>query len=243
MYGWVSGSTSGFTRSAMGRPGAHALRNIGQLPQLAGGLDVETADAHIERGRHLVGGFAYAGEHHVLCAATGPQHACQFAAGNNVESGTAGGQQPQQGEVGVGLDGVADPMRDAREGLVQPAIARFDRCARVCKTGCAEALGEPGKSNAFHVGAAGHDRCATRGCSSAGVSGPLFPHIAVCRASRVISNQREQLITGSGKDQPVSISGWLWRSPGGRSQGAVSGAPSARAGRFIVAAARRASET
>ena len=48
--------------------------------------------------------------------AAGAQHAVQFAAGDDVETGAGLGQQREYGQRGVGFDGVADGVREIAEG-------------------------------------------------------------------------------------------------------------------------------
>ena len=62
-------------------------------------------------------GFADAREYDLLGIAAGLQHAKQLAAGNDVESRSGLGQQPQHGQVAIGLHRVADGVRQLRRRL------------------------------------------------------------------------------------------------------------------------------
>ena len=63
-------------------------------------------------------GFADARKNHAARHfRRGGEHALQFAAGDDVEAGAALGQQPEDGQRGVGLDRVADEVVAIGEGV------------------------------------------------------------------------------------------------------------------------------
>jgi hypothetical protein len=65
-------------------------------------------DAGFKRRAHFLARLADAGEDDLVRAAAGRQDPRQFTAGNDVEAGAEIGEELEDGEVGVGLDRVAD---------------------------------------------------------------------------------------------------------------------------------------
>ncbi len=81
----------------------------------------------------------------------GLQYAEQFAAGNDIEARAGFGQQLQNREIAVGLDGVANLVRNIAEGLVVGLEAVENRGARVDVAGRALAARDVGERNVFQV--------------------------------------------------------------------------------------------
>ena len=112
--------------------------------QLGSGFDIEAMDAGVQRHLHFLGGLADTGEHYLLRVATGTQHACQFAAGDDVEAGAEAREDVQDGNVGVGLDRVADLVRVVTESIDETLVVLFQRGARVDIQRCAKTFGQLG---------------------------------------------------------------------------------------------------
>ena len=108
--------------------------------QLVGGFDVEAVHAHFQGAAHVVTGLADAGEHHPVRIATGGQDALQFTAGNDVEAGAEAGQDIEHAEVGVGLDGKADQVRQTGQRIGIGAVLALDVRSRIDVGGGAEFL-------------------------------------------------------------------------------------------------------
>nr|ART36558.1 C435 [uncultured bacterium] len=119
---------------------AQIERHLIQPFQLGGGFHVEAANAGRKRLAQLRGALADAGEHHPVGLAPGAQHARQLAARHHVESGAQARQHVQHGEVGIGLDGVADPVRLVAKRGVVGAVGSLDGGPRIDVTGRAETL-------------------------------------------------------------------------------------------------------
>jgi len=78
-------------------------------------LDVETGDTLRQREFDFGCRLAHAGENHLARAAAGGQYALEFAAGDDVETGAQPGEGGKDGQVGIGLHGVADQRVAARK--------------------------------------------------------------------------------------------------------------------------------
>ena len=87
--------------------------------QLGGGFDVEAQNARIQRHAHFRAALAHAGEHHLACIAASRQHALQFAAGNDVETGAQARERIQDRKIGIGLYRVANQMFAPLQGLLE----------------------------------------------------------------------------------------------------------------------------
>ena len=86
--------------------------------ELGHALDVEAAHTGVQRLAHLGAGLAHAGEHDPRCITAGGQHACEFAAGDDVESAAGLREGLQHGEAGIGLHRVAHQVRPAAQRLL-----------------------------------------------------------------------------------------------------------------------------
>ena len=90
--------------------------------QFGFGFDVELADAAGEGQRHLVTGFADAGKHDALARnACGPG-AQVFTARDHIHASAKIAQEFQDGDVGQGLDGKADLMRQGGQRLGEQLV-------------------------------------------------------------------------------------------------------------------------
>ncbi len=108
MYGCVPASTSGFTRTEIrARLPSRRATAVDSL-EFGRRLDVEAQDVGRERALDLRLGLADAGKHRLARVAAGREDALEFAAGDDVESGPAPGQQVEHRQVRVGLHRVAD---------------------------------------------------------------------------------------------------------------------------------------
>ncbi|MNE50398.1 hypothetical protein D3C80_1449680 [compost metagenome] len=105
--------------------------------------------ADLQRPAHVVAALADAGEDDLARLATGGQDAFQFAARDDVEAGAETCQHVQHAQVGVGLDGEADQVRHALQGIGVGVVLRLDVGARVDVGRRAEALGDGGHGHAF----------------------------------------------------------------------------------------------
>ena len=102
--------------------GGHVVQPL----QLRLGFHVEAKDVRLQRPDHFLGRLAHPGKHDLAGIAAGPEHALQFTAGDDIETGTQPGQQAQYGEIGVGLDRVADQMILAGEGQIEGTPGALD---------------------------------------------------------------------------------------------------------------------
>jgi hypothetical protein len=83
-------------------------------------------DAVLEGVFDFLAGFADAGKDGARGVAAGLENAEEFAAADDVETGAFGGEEAEEGEIGVGFDGVADGVRGIGEGLFVAAEAFAD---------------------------------------------------------------------------------------------------------------------
>ncbi len=110
------------------------------------GLDVEEQDAGGERGVDFGDLLPYPGEDGFLDGGlSGLLHAGEFPAGDDVEAGAVRGEELEDGERGVGLNGVADGVGNGGEGGLEELQAREDVSFRVDVEGRAVAVGEGGE--------------------------------------------------------------------------------------------------
>jgi hypothetical protein len=134
---------------------AEAAGDFVELVQLAGGFDVEAVDARLQRRTHLGARLADAGEHYFARTAASGQHARQLATGNDVEAGAEPGEKVQDGEVGIGLDRVADQRSVGQAvGLQRVAvggIGRGERGTRIDVAWRAEARGDVAQCDGLDV--------------------------------------------------------------------------------------------
>ena len=117
---------------------AHLPGDAVQSFQFAFRFDVEALDACGERLAHVVAALAHAGEYGLSRIAAGRNHACQFAARNDVETAAHSREQIQDGKIRIGFHRVADQMRSCPEGPVVVAESLLERRAGIDKARRAE---------------------------------------------------------------------------------------------------------
>jgi len=110
---------------------AETSRAGGKEMKLGLGFDVEEEDVGVEGGVDLPYLFADSGEDDFFeRGSVGPADAFEFAAGDNVEACSLLCQEAEDGEGGVGFDGVADGVRAGvgamREGVFEELKALGD---------------------------------------------------------------------------------------------------------------------
>ena len=98
---------------------AHAGGDPVETLQLGFGLQIEAEDLFLQREAHLGLALGHAGEDHLGRIPTRRQHPRQLAAGDDVKAGAQTSQQVQDGDVGVGLDRVADQMGYVPRRLIE----------------------------------------------------------------------------------------------------------------------------
>ena len=93
------------------------------LLHLLGGFQVEGQDAGLQGRPDFVGPFAHPGVDDLSRVHPGRQGPVEFAPGDDVRPGPQPGEEPQDGQVGVGLHREADEMGKAVErGLEDPEV-------------------------------------------------------------------------------------------------------------------------
>ena len=97
---------------------AHFGGEAAQRLQFLGAFDVKGHDPCLDPVPHLVERLAHAGEDDAVGRDARAQGAVQFAAADDVGSGTGPRQEFEHGQVGVGLDRVCDE-RARRHGRVR----------------------------------------------------------------------------------------------------------------------------
>ena len=118
-------------------------------------LDVEGKDALAQGVLDFRPGFADAGERAALGFAAGLEDAEKLARRDDVEAGAFAGEEIEDGEVAVGLDGVADEVVHAVERRVEAAEMVADRPRAVDVEGRAVFGGERGEIDALAAELAG----------------------------------------------------------------------------------------
>ncbi len=99
---------------------AEGLGAGGEEVELGGGFDVEEEDAGAEGGVDLGDLLAYAGEDGFFEGGSGDLlDAGELAAGDDIEAGAVLREELDDGESGVGFQGVADGVGDGGEGLLE----------------------------------------------------------------------------------------------------------------------------
>ncbi len=101
---------------------------VAQAGELAGTLHVEAADAELQREVDFGHRLADPGENHSGRVAPGADDPLQLSAGDDVETGAELGEQPQNGEVGIRFDGIADFRVERRERVFEPLVLSAQVC-------------------------------------------------------------------------------------------------------------------
>ena len=105
-----------------GQPAQHgaARGDVGQLADLAGGVDDEQPHAESSGLGQVLATRDRVGVHEVLGSGAGVERRPQLGRAGHVEPAARPGQRPEQGRVRVGLDGVVH--RRTGQGRGQPAV-------------------------------------------------------------------------------------------------------------------------
>jgi len=120
----------------------------GEEIEFGGGFDVEEKDSGFEGGVNLGDLLADTGEDGFGNGRPGDfEDAGEFAAGDDVETGAVLSEELEQGERGVGLDGVADGVGNACEGALEEREAREDVLRGVDVEGGSVSGGERGEGD------------------------------------------------------------------------------------------------
>ena len=115
--------------------------HIVELKEFLRGLHIKHQDLRFQRIGHVLGLFANAGEDDLpriyLCL----ECPVQFATGDNVHASPFAGEEPQDGQVGIGLHGKAREMGDAVKGIVKGPEMLPQGSIGVEIQGCPDGLG------------------------------------------------------------------------------------------------------
>ena len=85
-------------------------------------LDIETVHALLERIFDFRARLSHARKSALGRIASRLNDAKQFAAGDNIESGTNLGQSAQDRAIGIGFDGVTNQVIERAERSIEPAV-------------------------------------------------------------------------------------------------------------------------
>ena len=114
-------------------------------------LDIDLVDVCVERRLELGTGLADPREKNALRGHAGGKSAAQLAFGNDIGAGAEGGEEPQNGEVGIGLDRVADQRLLAEESVGKTLVLGGEgRCGIKVKGG-ADGSRDPRNRDLFGV--------------------------------------------------------------------------------------------
>ena len=108
---------------------AHFAGDAVDAQQFCAGFDIEAVNVEFEGPADLVLALADTGEDHFGSIAAGRDDAFEFADRDNVKTRSETREDVQNSEVGVCLDGIADEMRMAFEGVVECMPVSFERCS------------------------------------------------------------------------------------------------------------------
>jgi hypothetical protein len=108
-------------------------------------FDVEAENADVQRQLHLARGLADARENDLSRVGSGVQYAPEFALGDNVEAGATAREEVQDGEVGIGLDGIADEPIEAGQFALEFVQRRLDGVPGINPARRAELGGDVGQ--------------------------------------------------------------------------------------------------
>ena len=136
-------------------------------------LEVEAPDTGLDGEIDLGDGLADAGKDDPLGIAAREQHAFEFSARNDVEPGAKVSHQPEDGEIAVGLHGIADAgMAERPSQALEPLL---DRRPGIDVRRRAHRIGDVGQADVFNleyvVGSTEHATTCAR--SSGRYSGPF----------------------------------------------------------------------
>ena len=152
--------------------------NIVQAFEFRNRFDVEAENASIQRLFHFRSGLPDTGKNDFLRVSPGGQHALQLATGNDVKTGTQSGEQIEDGEVGIGFDGVTDQGILA-SGMGGKDVLKFAQGGsqgrtRINVSRCAELFGQLWQRNVFGMQCAVDAGKCSHGCLAVGVRGAVL---------------------------------------------------------------------
>ncbi len=90
-------------------------------------LDIDVSHPGRDRGLELLVGLPHAAEHDPVGREAGGEGPQELAPRDDVGAGTEPGEEPEHGEVAVGLDGVADAMGQVAECGIESPVSLPDR--------------------------------------------------------------------------------------------------------------------
>ncbi len=106
-------------------------------------FDIDLHDPGIERGGHFRCCLADAGKNDLRRRHPGNQGALQLAPRNHVGAGPQPGQGGDHGEVGIGLDGVADGGVESADSFGEDPVMALQGGRRIAVKGRADIVGDP----------------------------------------------------------------------------------------------------
>ena len=122
-----------------------------QPPQLRDQFDIDLVDSGGDGGVELLGGLADPGEDDPLRRDAGGEGAPQLALRDDVGAGAEQGEEPQDGQVRVCLDGIADERRRRRKRIAEMAIAGAQRAGGIDVERRADRRGDVRHRHAFDL--------------------------------------------------------------------------------------------
>src|SRR3989304_5510205 len=151
MYGWVWGSTSGFTRSATGARAPSSWATRSSSASSAGGSTLNKRRAALRGSRPPSPGFPGAGVDDFLRLDSGLEGAEQLAAGEDFGAGSLARQGCDDGQIRIGLHGVGDQMRVAPKAGIVAAVILHERGARIDVRRGADGVGDGAEGSGLAV--------------------------------------------------------------------------------------------
>src|SRR5438445_1677537 len=141
MYGWVSGSTSGFTRSATGArtPVSRATSSSARSSLSDSTLNMRTSALSASRSSSRV---LPTPEKMILPGGKPARSARKSSPPDTMSAPAPARERAEHAEIPVGLDRVADDVRDLGEGVVVAPVALQQGRLRVDVGGRADVGGE-----------------------------------------------------------------------------------------------------
>ena len=112
-------------------------------------LDIETANAGVERLPDLPGALARTGKNRLARIASRGEHTLKFASRNDIETAAKPREHIQYRQVGIGLHGETDePIEFSQRFAVDPVMA-LKRCPGIDVAGRADAVRDFGNGYVF----------------------------------------------------------------------------------------------
>src|SRR4051794_12613175 len=107
-------------------------------------------DACLNCSLQLTGRLPYTTEHDLVGGEAGSQHTGQLTSGDDVHSCPQFPQKSEHREVAVGLDRVANPVRQADQGVVEGTESSPNGFRVVHVSWCSGSVGNLNQGNAAH---------------------------------------------------------------------------------------------